>query len=149
MTDESLNEHQKIVVRQSLVDLAASLIGIPYLKEAEWTDYSKFPEALDCSEMIEGVFRKIGLRMPDGSQNQYDFCVDIPKCQNGDLGFFGKGASSSKIYHVGIVWNGLVIEAREHDPKASFETGKVITRPVEKWKAFSNFVGFRSQPKLV
>lgn len=148
MTDESLNEHQKAEIRKVLVETAQKLIGVKYEFGAEWNDYSKPPETLDCSELVEAVYHINGLKMPDGAQNQYNFCLDTPQYQDGDLGFFGKGAKPAEIYHVGIAWNGFVIEARGFDPSASFETGKVITRPIERWTGWKNFVGWRTQPKL-
>jgi hypothetical protein len=158
MTDESLSDHQKEVLRQSLVDNARKLLGIKYVYGAEWSDLTKLPEALDCSELVEGVFHQCGLRMPDGSQAQFDFTVPTGEPKNGDLGFFGRGANPGQVYHVGMVFDckknsvnepfGQVIEARGFQPNSTFETGKVILRPIFNWMRYANFLGWRAHPKL-
>ena len=137
-------------IRLKLVEEAAKLLGVPYEFGAEWTDYSKTPESVDCSELVEGVYLITGLRMPDGSQAQFDFTVPAPNPKIGDLAFFGRGGKVSQIYHVGLISSDMnIIEARGHDPKASFETGKVILRPRSKWENYANFVGYRAHPKLI
>ena len=154
-----LDDHQKEVLRKSLVDSARNLLGIPYKYGAEWTDLTKPPTELDCSELTENVFLMNGLRMPDGSQAQFEYTVPTGDPKPGDLGFFGRGGKTNQIYHVGMLFDyhvidanrsiGNMIEARGHDPKASFETGKVILRPTSAWTNYGNWVGFRSQPKLL
>ena len=150
-SDESLSVHQKETIRLALVETARKYIGVPYKYGAEWTDYTKPPEALDCSEFVEGVYHLNGLKMPDGAQSQYNFTVHTPTPQMGDLAFFGKGGDINQIYHVGIVLNDTaIIEARGFDPKSSFETGKVIVRPRSRWEAYlPSFVGYRSHSKLL
>ena len=145
----TLDAHQKETLRTALVESARKLLGIPYMLGAEWTDITKMPTALDCSEMVEGVYHQNGLKMPDGSQNQHDFCVHSPSPLLGDLAFFGRSGAGNQIYHVGMVLDDVsIIEARGHQPESSFETGKVITRPIVNWVKYSNFVGFMSHPKL-
>ena len=159
MNDEQLSDHQIATIRQSLVDTAKTLKGIPYqiaVTQADrdamvgkWTDLSKPPATLDCSGLVAGTFQKCGLKMPHGSQAQFDFTLSTAYPQDGDLGFFGHDKDIFKIYHVGIVYGGFVIEARATDKKASFPTGMVILRPMEKWSNWSNFCGWRVHPKLV
>lgn len=152
MTDDKLSEHQQLVLRVAVCSTAYHCLGIPYYLGAEWTDYSKRAESLDCSELIEGSFVSNGLKMPDGSQNQFNFTVPIPKekVKLGDLAFFGKGGDSNKIYHVGIVYDDLnIIEARGYQEGSSFETGKVILRNKKYWEEYQNFVGYRGHPKLI
>jgi cell wall-associated NlpC family hydrolase len=149
MSDESLNDHQKNTLREALVSEGSKLIGIKYEFGAEWTDYSKLPETLDCSEMVGGIFHLNGLKMPDGSQAQYNFCVHSPAPRPGDLAFFGRGGKEQEIYHVGMVFDEHdILEARAFDPGASFKTGCVILRDLQKWTSYKNFVGFMSHPKL-
>lgn len=144
-----LDSHQKDVIRQALADSARKLLGIPYVFGAEWTDYTKQPAELDCSELVEGVFLINGLRMPDGSQNQFNFTIPAAKPLPGDLVFFGKNGDVAKIYHVGLVLDAVsIIEARGHQPESTFETGKVILRPRASWEAYKHFVGYRAHPKL-
>lgn len=152
MNEDALDQATKDRLRREVVDAAMKLLGVPYERGAEWTDYSIIPKTVDCSEKIEGVFVPRGLKMPDGSQNQYNFLSAFPvagKPRPGDVGFFGRGKRPTEIYHSGLVgYDGMVIEARAFDPKAKFETGKVILRPVEKWENFERFIGWYSHPKL-
>lgn len=147
---ESLTQEQKNELRKNIVFNAGKLEGILYEFGAEWKDYSETPKTLDCSELVEGVFHKAGLKISDGSQNQFNETIAVDNPKPGDLAFVGKGKNINKIYHVGIVFDeNHIIEARGFDPSASFETGKVILRPIERWKAWGNFVGFRSHSKLI
>ena len=151
MTDESLSEEQKEALRNAIVSKARDCLGILYYFGAEWTDYSKLPESLDCSELVEGCYRISGLKMPDGSTNQFEFTQSVPReaIKRADLAFFGKNGDPKQIYHVGLIFDEKdVIEARGHQPESSFETGKVILRPIEAWAKYKNFVGFRRHPKL-
>lgn len=147
---EDFTSLEKKAIREKLVMFASKLIGIPYEYGTEWKDHKVIPESLDCSEMCENIFNHIGLKMPDGSQNQYDFTVPVSEYQIGDLIFFGRGGRSGQIYHVGMIYDkDQVIEARAFDPSASFETGKTILRPLAKWMGFKNYCGIRSHPRLV
>ena len=149
-TAQGLDDHQKDTIRKALVDTAIKLLGIPYVYGAEVTDFTKIPTELDCSELVKYVYHVNGLRMVDGSQNQFNFTVHSPSPRAGDLAFFGRGAKIDQIYHVGMVLDTeSIIEARAFDPTASFKTGEVITRPIKKWMDYKSFVGFRCSPKLL
>lgn len=144
-----LSSHQKEAIRASLAETAKKLLGIPYEYGAEWLDVARVPEALDCSELTEGVYRIVGLHMPDGGQNQYYATIHSPSPRIGDLAFFGRGGKETQIYHVGMVLDSeSIIEARGFDPTASFKTGEVITRPISKWIFYKNFIDFRTLSKL-
>ena len=153
MTDSNgdLDIHQKETLRLEIVGYARKLLGIPYEYGAEWVDHIIKPNSLDCSELVEGVYDLSKLKMPDGSQNQYDFTIPTLNPQPADLAFFGKGGNIKKIYHVGLIMDNLnIIEARGYQPQSDFETGKVITRPRINWENFKpNFIGYRSHPKLI
>lgn len=137
-------------IRRALILEASKLLGVPYKFGAEWTDYSSTPKEIDCSEMIEGIFHIVGLKIPDGSQNQFNFLWPIENPLPGDLAFFGRGGKADKIYHTGLVYDTEnIIEARAFDEKASFKTGEVILRPIVRWKNYANFVGFRRHEKLM
>lgn len=146
-----LNEEQKKEIREGLIISASKLIGIPYQFGSEWTMPSVLPLALDCSEMTEGLYaiQRLQPALPDGSQAQFDFTVPVGAPKPGDLAFFGRGANPRQVYHVGMVFDKEnIIEARAFDPSASFPTGKVILRPIARWKDYKNFLGFMSHPKL-
>src|SRR3990167_6741491 len=89
----ALDDHQKTIIRTTLVKTARMLLGIPYVFGVEWVNYSLPPVALDCSEMTEGIYRVNGLKMPDGSQNQFDFTTPTGNPFPGDLAFFGRGGN--------------------------------------------------------
>jgi len=145
-----MNLGEKLNMRTSVTSEAFKLMGIPYLLGAEWTDWTQPPKNLDCSELVEVVFRKLGLKIPDGSQAQFNFCVPTEIHRPGDLAFAGKDRTPTAINHVGIVYDELqIIEARGFQAGASFKTGEVILRPIEKWLAWDKFVGFRTHPDLV
>jgi len=144
-----LTPEKKKQLRDAIIVEDKKLHGIKYEYGAEWTDYSKPPETLDCSEKIEGEFKIAGLFIPDGAQAQYNFTQPTETPQPGDLVFFGKSRDINQIYHVGLVFDEENIsEARGFQPDSSFETGKVILRPRKAWEAYKNFVGYRTHPKL-
>jgi cell wall-associated NlpC family hydrolase len=147
-----LDPHQRNVIRQSLVDAARKLLGIPYEYGAEWHPFSILPKSIDCSELVEGVYVLNGLKMPDGGQQQFDFTVPTGNPLPGDLAFFARGGNVKQIYHVGMLFDissGLIIEARGLQPESTFETGKVILRARSAWENYKNFVGYRAHPKLI
>ena len=91
----------------------------------------------------------MGLKIPEGAQQQFDFTIATAMPQLGDLCFFGKNKDITHIYHVGMVFDDLqIVEARGHQEGSSFETGKVIFRPRSAWEAYGNFCGYRAHPKL-
>lgn len=149
MSPRKLDFQEKVFVRMNITVTAYNLLETPYEYGAEWKDYSKPPESLDCSELVEACYRINKVDIPDGSQNQFNFTNATEKPEPGDLAFFGKGGKTDEIYHSGIVFDDhTIIESRGLDPKASFETGKVILRPRKRWEIHKNFVGYRSHPLL-
>lgn len=143
-----ISEETKNEIRRGLVIQAEKLIDIPYKMGAEWTDFSKLPKELDCSELVEGVYRIMKLQIPDGSQNQFNFTIATETPKIGDLCFFGRDKDITKIYHVGILYSDKeIIEARDFDGRDW--TGKVILRERKAWENWKNFCGYRSHPKLV
>lgn len=146
----TLSDDQKIELRMKLSTFSSKLLGIKYVYGSEWNNTNEIPEELDCSELVEGVYKHFGLKMPDGSQNQFNFTSPTHKPLDADLAFFGRGGGNpSKIYHVGLVYGEHILEARGFQENTSFETGKVILRPKENWIKYKNFAGFRRHAKLI
>jgi len=111
-------------------------------------NYHVLPVSLDCSGLVEGVYRKVGLNMPDGTQNQFNITLSTDNPRPGDLCFFGHDKDITKIYHVGMVYSDSeVIEAREPDGREW--TGKVTLRGRPIWEKWKNFCGYRVHPKLI
>jgi cell wall-associated NlpC family hydrolase len=147
---DKLSSEQILWIRKEIRDFAYKLLSIPYEFGAEWSEFDKIPSNLDCSELVEGCFNHFRLKMPDVSQNQFNFTIDAPKPNIGDLAFFGREGKTNKIYHVGLIYDEThIIEARAFDPYASFKTGEVILRPRIRWENYKNFCGYRSHPKLI
>lgn len=150
LKDGAISMETNYKARTGLISTANKLLGIKYEFGAEWANYAELPETLDCSEMIEGIFKINKLDIPDGSQNQYNFTISTNAPIIGDLAFFGRGKDNSKVYHVGMVYDDkYIIEARAYQPEASFPTGKVILRDRSAWENYKNFLGYRTHPKLL
>jgi peptidoglycan DL-endopeptidase CwlO len=86
------------------VRLARQYTGVPY----KWggTDPDK---GLDCSGLVQLVYRRLGVDLPRVSQQQQHSGTEVPlsQAQPGDLVFFGEPA-----HHVGIyVGDGKMIDA--------------------------------------
>jgi hypothetical protein len=120
------------------IKLIATIVeGIPYKfgAEVELTkiagELKRSGKPIDCSELVEYVYHRIGLKIPDGSYNQYDVSAPIPEsiADIGDLVFKKK---NNKINHVGIVVETkpvlIIMEA------VGGNIGKVIIRSLEKFK---------------
>jgi NlpC/P60 family len=89
------------------VDLAASLIGRPYVWGAEG------PGAFDCSGLTQYVYREFGIELPRRAISQSR--VGDPagrRLRRGDLVFFSTDPRRSLVSHVGIYEGaGMIIEA--------------------------------------
>ena len=87
--------------RDKIIGQAQKFLGIPY----KWGGRSSF--GLDCSGLVQTVFRAVGLDIPRDSYQQSDFLgektVEINFLDKGDLIFFADG---SKITHVAISLGG-------------------------------------------
>jgi hypothetical protein len=118
-----------------LQGLSARLKGVKYDFGAEVAPDTSITEILekqqkiDCSELVELLFNKIGYKVPDGSYNQYR--ASAPVFENhlevGDLVFKQKGGA---INHVGVIIS--------VNPTLTLEAegwyGEVIARPFMEFK---------------
>ena len=90
-----------------VVDLAASLIGRPYVWGAEG------PNSFDCSGLTQYVFREFAVDLPRRAISQSKVGDPIGSgIERGDLLFFSTDAGRSLVTHVGIYeGRGRMIEA--------------------------------------
>jgi hypothetical protein len=92
---------------QDVVDLAADLIGRPYVWGAEG------PHSFDCSGLMQFVFQKVGVGLPRRAISQSK--VGDPtgrRLQRGDLLFFSTDTRQALVTHVGLYeGGGMMIDA--------------------------------------
>jgi hypothetical protein len=92
---------------EDVVDLAASLIGRPYVWGAEG------PKAFDCSGLTQYVYQEFGVELPRRAINQS--AIGDPagrRLERGDLLFFSTDSRQSLVTHVGLYeGGGMMIEA--------------------------------------
>ena len=90
-----------------VVDLAAKLIGRPYVWGAEG------PHSFDCSGLTQYVYQKVGIDLPRRAVSQSK--IGDPagrRFQRGDLLFFSNDSRQSLVTHVGIYEaDGMMIDA--------------------------------------
>ena len=90
---------------KSLLETIKSFINSPYL----WGGKTK--NGVDCSGLVQSIFKTLNIILPRDSKEQSNFGVEIKEGYKlGDLAFFGENAN--KISHVGIlVDNETVVHA--------------------------------------
>jgi NlpC/P60 family len=94
-------------VAQDVVDLAARLIGRPYVWGAEG------PHSFDCSGLTQFVYQKVGIELPRRAVSQSTFGDPAgTRLQRGDLLFFSSDTRQSLVTHVGLYeGHGVMIDA--------------------------------------
>ena len=92
---------------QDAVDLAARMIGRPYVWGAEG------PDEFDCSGLTQYVFGRTGVELPRRAINQSQAGNPAGRrLQRGDLLFFSTDTRRSLVTHVGIYeGRGVMIDA--------------------------------------
>ena len=92
---------------EDVVDLAARMIGRPYVWGAEG------PKAFDCSGLTQFVYQEVGIDLPRRAINQSTFGDPAGRrLQRGDLLFFSTDSRQSLVTHVGIYeGHGVMIDA--------------------------------------
>ena len=90
---------------KSLQETIQSFINSPYL----WGGKTKY--GVDCSGLVQSIFKTLNIILPRDSHEQSDFGVEIKETYKlGDLGFFGENLN--RISHVGIfVDNETIVHA--------------------------------------
>lgn len=98
------------IERKQLIDVASSLIGIPYKYGGETKD------GFDCSGFNLYVYKNLGLELPHNAHQQSELGKKIPieEAQIGDLIFFGhKTKNGYRANHAGMIYqndeNGFAI----------------------------------------
>jgi cell wall-associated NlpC family hydrolase len=94
-----------------LVEVARRYLGVPYVFGG-----SNPATGLDCSGLVQLVFRQVGISLPRTAQLQYEATARVPQdqLQPGDLVFFARTYADPRdwITHVGIyLGGGLQINA--------------------------------------
>lgn len=127
-------------LKNKLQQIGYKLKGLDYLFGAEVDlslsidDVIKNKTKFDCSEMIEWLYYKIGIRVPDGSYNQFNASTDIDEDTTtiGDLVFKKR---DNKICHVGMIIETkpsiMILEADGYSKK-------IIEKPFENFKYTPN-----------
>ena len=92
---------------EDAVDLAARLIGRPYVWGAEG------PSSFDCSGLTQYVYQEYGIELPRRAVDQSKFGNPSGRrLQRGDLLFFSTDERQSLVTHVGLYeGDGVMIDA--------------------------------------
>lgn len=129
---------------------ADAMVGLPYILGAEWAPSivaPKRPKALDCSELVEGLYREAGCPIGDLAAAQYDKTVPATGSPRiGDLVFLRNNpARWNRIGHVAVITAKLsngdyrIVEARGR------AAGTVRTT-LSYWKTRKYYTGLRRFP---
>jgi len=101
-TYSNLGNNTKQTNRKTIVETANRFIGVPYI----WG--GKTPYGIDCSGLVQTVFKANGINLPRDAYQQADFftknIIDSEKIRKGDLLFF---SNNNKVTHVAISAGGL------------------------------------------
>ena len=93
-------ESEEANTRALMVEFARTQLGKPYVFGTEIQPGHELEAAdWDCSELTSGIYNVGGKFLPDGAQQQYDFCQTIKNPLPGDLGFLWSD-KRGKIGHV-------------------------------------------------
>ncbi len=94
-------------LRRTSIDLAARLIGRPYVWGAEG------PNSFDCSGLTQYVYQQFGVELPRRAINQSRIGDAAGRrLQRGDLLFFSTDTRRSEVTHVGLYeGDGVMIDA--------------------------------------
>jgi cell wall-associated NlpC family hydrolase len=99
------------------VDLAASLIGRPYVWGAEG------PSAFDCSGLTQYVFGEFGIDLPRRAISQSRTGEAVRRLRRGDLVFFSTDPGGSLVTHVGLYEaRGVMIDASKRHGRVRRDT---------------------------
>lgn len=132
---------------------AIKLVGLRYILGAEWNDTPQkmtIPKAVDCSELVEGLFRENETPIGDLAAAQYNKTVAVKSGTErvGDLVFLKNNSHRANgIGHVAVLTAKLsngdweIVEARGH-------AAGVVRTTLSYWKKRKYFTGVRRFPKF-
>lgn len=80
------------ITGDQIVSEALKFIGTPYVFRTEVKPGDPHPRAFDCSELVEYCCNALGVKMPDGSYNQYSHCSKHGLICTLDKGWQTRGA---------------------------------------------------------
>ena len=114
-------------------------LGKPYVFGAECVPGMLKIKRADCSEISQMAYAYIGIKIPDGSNNQFNTSVRLPNdnARLGDLGFF-KREGAEATHHVGIIFNDYYVFEARGNPY-----NRIILRPRRRWEKWKDFTGWR------
>ena len=94
--------NRKQTSRKEIIKIAHRFLGTPYV----WG--GKTPYGIDCSGLVQTVFKSLGINLPRDAYQQAEFFatnkIDEDKIETGDLLFFYE---NDKVTHVAISTGGL------------------------------------------
>jgi cell wall-associated NlpC family hydrolase len=106
-----VSREEEDAARQIIVDYARKQIGKKYRLGIEVALGADSSPEWDCSELYENAYYHAKLRIPDGSNYQFEHCLPIKAPLPGDLGFLWSD-KWQRIGHVmGFIGDGRVIHA--------------------------------------
>jgi len=117
-------------------------LGKPYQFGFKPSDTDPNPSHFDCSALVRWLYAQVGVKVPDGSENQFEASVPTQSPKLGDLCFLAHPGHPT--HHVGIVWDdGMVLEAHGSAVWANEPKYQVILRAQNLWIKQPDFAGFR------
>ena len=130
---------EEIETRRKIVEFMRSQLGLPYRLGAEiQPGHETEATESDCSESVEAAYRVCGKFIPDGAQQQYDFCQTIKNPLPGDLGFLWSD-KRGKIGHV-MMYTEMYTFIHAVGGRG------VVEDPISMWDTNPRFRGARRHP---
>lgn len=138
------------ITTTEFIGLARALVGLPYVLGAEWAPGDPSPRALDCSELVEGLYRLAGAPIGDLAASQFEKTVPVsPGGERvGDLVFLRNNRSRwNGIGHVAVLtakladgdWEIVEAKGRAHG---------VVRTTLSFWRTRPAYTGVRRFPPL-
>lgn len=132
---------------------ALAMVGLPYVLGAEWPASivaPARPRALDCSELVEGLYRENSTPIGDLAAAQYDKTVPVARGSErvGDLVFLRNNpARWNGIGHVAVITAKLSTGDHEIVEARGRAAGTVRTT-LSYWRTRAYFAGVRRYPNF-